>query len=89
MPGSNVTSSARSFASSIFFIRLYLLAAAVLCSSAFGILDALISEEYRSTLWSIRYGFAVPIMAVIFVLSFTRSFERYVQMVRALRVQAA
>ena len=70
--------SARSFASSIFFIRLYLLAAAVLYS-AFGILDALISEEYRSMLWSIRYGFAVPIMAVIFVLSFTRSFERYVQ----------
>ncbi len=70
--------SARSFASSIFFIRLYLLAAVVLYS-AFGILDAMISEEYRPVLWLIRYGFAVPVMLVILGLSFTKSFESYVQ----------
>lgn len=70
--------SARSFATSIFFIRLYLIAAVVLYSS-FGILDALISEAYRPSLWAIRYGFAVPIMTVILAVSFTRNFESYVQ----------
>ncbi len=70
--------SARSFASSIFFIRLYLFAAVVLYST-FGILDATISEEYRPALWLIRYGFAVPIMLLILGLSFTKGFERFVQ----------
>ena len=70
--------SARSYATSIFFIRLFLIAAVVLYS-AFGILDALISEEYRPLLWLIRFGFAVPTMIVILVLSFVRGFERWVQ----------
>lgn len=70
--------SARSFATSIFFIRLYLLAAAILYS-AFGLLDAMISEEYRPILWEIRYGFAIPVMVVIFGLSLTKGFEKYVQ----------
>jgi len=70
--------SARSYATSIFFIRLFLIAAVVLYS-AFGILDALISEEYRPLLWLIRFGFAVPTMIVILALSFVRGFERWVQ----------
>lgn len=70
--------SARSFASSIFFIRLYLIAAVVLYS-AFGILDSLVTEEYRATLWLIRYGFAVPSMLGILALSYSSSFQKYVQ----------
>lgn len=70
--------SAHSFTQSIFFIRLYLVAAVVLYS-AFGILDALIGSDDRWSLWLIRYGFAVPVMLVILALSFTKSFETYVQ----------
>ncbi len=69
---------ARSYTSSIFFIRLYLLAAAALYAM-FGILDATISEQYRPLLWTIRYGFAVPIMLVVFALTFARGFSRFVQ----------
>lgn len=70
--------SARSFATSIVFIRIYLIAAVVLYSM-FGLLDALIGDRYLQTLWAIRYLFAVPIMVIVLALSYTKSFERYVQ----------
>lgn len=70
--------SAHSYAHSLFFIRLYLVAAVVLYSS-FGILDAIIGKEYHDDLWRIRYGFAVPVMLVVLALSYTRGFYAYVQ----------
>ncbi len=79
--------SAHSFAQSITFIRVYLLAAVMLYST-FGLLDALIGEEYRPSLWLIRYGFAVPIMLVILALSFTKNFESYVQPALAIAMAA-
>jgi signal transduction histidine kinase len=80
--------SARSFTSAIFFIRIYLLAAVVLYS-AFGLLDAMIGDEYRPMLWLIRFGFAVPIMLTILCLSYTQHFEHYVQPALATAMSAA
>ena len=70
--------AARSFASSIQFVRFYLLAA-VMLYSGFGLLDLLVGGEHTNVLWAIRYGIAVPAIVLIFALSFTRSFERWVQ----------
>jgi two-component system cell cycle sensor histidine kinase PleC len=70
--------AARSFASSIQFVRFYLLAA-VMLYSGFGLLDLLVGGEHTNVLWAIRYGIAVPAIILILALSFTRSFERWVQ----------
>ena len=70
--------AARSFATSIFYIRIYLVAA-VLLYSMFGLLDALIGQEYLQALWAIRYMFAVPVMALVLAWSYLRTFERFVQ----------
>ena len=80
--------SAHSYAHSLFFIRLYLVAAVVLYSS-FGILDAIIGKEYHDDLWRIRYGFAVPVMLVVLALSYTRGFYAYVQPALATAMAAA
>jgi signal transduction histidine kinase len=80
--------SAHSFAQSIFFIRLYLLAAVVLYST-FGVLDGLIGAEARQALWLIRYGFAVPAMLLILALSYAKNFERFVQPLLATAMSAA
>ena len=79
--------SARSYASSIFFIRLYLLAAVVLYS-LFGILDSTISEHDRPVLWLIRYGFAVPVMLVMLALSFAKNYDKFVQSSLAVAMMA-
>jgi len=79
--------SAHSFAQSIFFIRVYLLAAVILYS-AFGILDGLIGAEYRGALWLIRYGFAVPPMLIILAFSYSKNFERFVQPLLATAMSA-
>jgi len=70
--------AARSFASSIHFVRFYLLAA-ILLYSGFGVLDLLVGGEHTNVLWAVRYGFAVPAIVIILALSFTRAFERWVQ----------
>ena len=70
--------ASRSFRQSIHFIRLYLIAAVILYS-AFGVLDAVVAVEYHPVLLLIRYGFSVPIIIAILGLSFTGSFERFVQ----------
>ena len=80
--------SARSYANSIFFIRVYLIAGVVLYA-AFGALDVLIGEEYRPTLWLIRYGFAVPTMLGVFCASFLAGFRAYVQLAVAVAMGAA
>jgi two-component system cell cycle sensor histidine kinase PleC len=70
--------SAWSFASSIWFTRLYLLGAVILYAT-FGLLDTLVSGPMLGTLWLIRYGVVLP--GVVFILAFTfhPSFERYMQ----------
>ncbi|MEQ1867455.1 MAG: ATP-binding protein, partial [Micropepsaceae bacterium] len=70
--------NARSFRESVHFIRVYLIAAAVLYSM-FGLLDALVAVRYHSVLLLIRYGFAVPIVLGVLAFSFAPSFERFVQ----------
>jgi nitrogen-specific signal transduction histidine kinase len=74
--------NARSLRESIHFIRVYLIAAAVLYSM-FGVLDAVVATEYHAVLLLIRYGFAVPIMIGVLGLSFNRSFEKHVQLALA------
>jgi len=80
--------SAYSFTQSIFFIRLYLIAAALLYS-AFGLLDAMVGAEHVNELWLIRFGFAVPVMMIVLALSFTASFRQYVQPALATAMSSA
>lgn len=70
--------SAWSFASAIWYTRLYLLGAVVLYAT-FGLLDMLVAGPVLGTLWMIRYAVVLP--GVLFILAFTfhRSFERYMQ----------
>jgi two-component system cell cycle sensor histidine kinase PleC len=80
--------SERSFVSSLLFIRLYLCAAVILYGT-FGFLDSIVGADEVSKLWAIRYGFAVPIMAIVFALSFTKGFYTYVQPALAIAMGAA
>jgi two-component system cell cycle sensor histidine kinase PleC len=80
--------SDRLFVTSLPFIRLYL-CAAVLLYAAFGFLDSIVGADEVGKLWTIRYGFAVPIMAIVFIASFLESFRNYVQPALALAMGAA
>jgi two-component system cell cycle sensor histidine kinase PleC len=80
--------SDRSFVSSLPFVRLYLCAAVVLYG-AFGFLDSIVGANEVGKLWAIRYGFAVPIMTLVFALSFTKRFNSYVQPALTLAMGAA
>jgi signal transduction histidine kinase len=80
--------SDRSFVSSLPFVRLYLCAAVVLYG-AFGFLDSIVGADEVGKLWAIRYGFAVPIMTLVFGLSFTKRFNSYVQPALTLAMGAA
>ncbi len=70
--------SARSFVTSLPFIRLYMCAAFVLYG-AFGILDFTVGADEVIKLWAIRYGLVVPVMVVVFAFSFTKKFSAFVQ----------
>ena len=80
--------SDRLFVTSLPFIRLYLCAAVVLYA-AFGFLDSIVGADEVGKLWAIRYGFAVPIMMIVFIASFTPNFRHYVQPALALAMGAA
>ena len=80
--------SDRSFVASLPFIRLYLAAAFVLYA-AFGFLDSIVGAEEVAKLWMIRYGFVVPAMMIVFGLSFTKNFGRFVQPALAAAMGAA
>jgi signal transduction histidine kinase len=54
--------------------------AAVILYSAFGLLDMLVAGRDLPTLWTIRYGFAVPAVALILLASFTTSFAHHLQL---------
>lgn len=45
--------------------------------TAFGILDYLIMPENKSTPWLIRFAVVDPLIAITFLLSFSKSFERF------------
>ena len=80
--------SARSFVTSLPFIRLYLCAALALYS-AFGILDFIVGADEVVKLWAILYGFATPVMVAVFALSFTKRFATYVQPALSMAMGAA
>ena len=46
--------------------------------SAFGILDALLMPDYKSTIWLIRFAIVGPLLIVTFLLSFSKSFQWYI-----------
>ncbi len=67
-----------SYASSIAYVRAYLLGAIVLFS-IFGFLDAQIGGDHVTLLWGVRFGVVIPVLAVILALSFARGFRPYLQ----------
>ena len=79
--------SARSLATSIPFIRTYLLAA-ILLYVAFGFLDAQVGGPALEVMWIIRYGVAVPIMLAVLAMTYWRDFWRYVQPALAIAMAA-
>ncbi|MEQ1863406.1 MAG: ATP-binding protein [Micropepsaceae bacterium] len=70
--------SARTLATSMPFIRSYLLAA-IGIYIAFGFLDARVAPDSVEAMWLVRYGLAVPAMLAVFGLTFWREFSKYVQ----------
>ena len=47
--------------------------------AAFGNLDALLMPEQKSTIWFIRFVVTCPVFIGTFLMSFSKSFERYMQ----------
>lgn len=80
--------SDRSFVASLPFIRLYLCAAFVLYA-AFGFLDSIVGADELTKLYVIRYGFVVPVMLLVFGLSWHKRFGEFVQPALAIAMGAA
>jgi two-component system cell cycle sensor histidine kinase/response regulator CckA len=59
-------------------VRISLILGALLYS-AFGILDAALMPEQKSTIWFIRFVIVCPVIFAILMSSFSKSFERYMQ----------
>jgi PAS domain-containing protein len=59
-------------------IRLSLILGAFVYA-AFGNLDALLMPEQKSTIWFIRFVITCPVFIGTFLISFSKSFERYMQ----------
>ena len=66
------------FARSLFPARIGLLIG-LLIYVFFGIWDGLVGEEAKATLWLIRFGIGAPWLVIVFVLSFSRHFKRWMQ----------
>jgi len=64
---------------SLFHIRISLLLAALMYA-AFGILDAFIMPEQKATAWLIRYIIVCPALLGTLLTSFSKVFERYMQL---------
>ena len=47
--------------------------------ASFGIWDGLVGDETKSTLWLIRFGIGSPWLVIVFMLSFSRHFKRWMQ----------
>jgi diguanylate cyclase (GGDEF)-like protein len=63
---------------SLFHIRISLLLGALMYA-AFGSLDAVLMPEQKYTAWLIRFVIVCPVLLGIFLTSFSKSFERYMQ----------
>jgi PAS domain S-box-containing protein len=48
--------------------------------AAFGLLDSILVPEVKVKLWLIRFGFACPLILFIFPFSFSRYFQKYMQL---------
>lgn len=59
-------------------LRLSLLLGAIIYG-LFGVLDALISPETRSTVWFVRYGVACPAILACLLFTYSRHFKKYMQ----------
>ncbi len=66
------------FKNSILHVRISLLLA-IFIYSVFGVLDYWIMPEVKKELWLIRFGFFCPYVLTVFILSFTKYFEKYMQ----------
>ncbi|UCF91969.1 MAG: PAS domain S-box protein [Desulfobacterales bacterium] len=67
------------FTKSIRHVRIALLLA-IFMYGIFGILDAWIAPEVKHTLWLIRYAIFLPSAFAVFLFSFSRQFEAYMQL---------
>jgi signal transduction histidine kinase len=65
-------------AQSIYFIRAYLIAGTLLYS-AFGVLDVVLGGRAVPSMLTIRFGFVIPILLGIFVLTFRSVFQKIMQ----------
>ena len=51
----------------------------LLIYALFGIWDGLVGDEAKSDLWLIRFGIGSPWLVIVFILSFSRHFKRWMQ----------
>jgi|GEM_PF-417322 len=63
------------FSDSIFQFRIAFISVIILYG-AFGYLDSQMAMEYASTFHAIRFLFVIPILFIVFLLSFTKSFQK-------------
>ena len=68
------------FKSSIKPFRLSLLLG-ILLYSAFAILDIILFPEFKNSFFIIRFGLIVPIMIIVYIISFTDFFEKTMQVI--------
>jgi PAS domain S-box-containing protein len=66
------------FKKSLKHVRIALLMA-IFFYSIFGLLDAWLAPEAKKSLWLIRYTIFVPFVAAVFLFSFHKNFEKYMQ----------
>lgn len=66
------------FVKTLNHFRFSMVLAAIFYGS-FAFLDARIFPDLKETFWLIRFGVIFPLLSLIYVLSFTRSFRRYMQ----------
>ena len=66
------------FARSLIHVRLALVAG-LFIYAVFGVWDDLVGGEAKSTLWLIRFGIGSPFFVLVFTLSFSRHFKRWMQ----------
>jgi diguanylate cyclase (GGDEF)-like protein/PAS domain S-box-containing protein len=63
-------------------IRIFLVLGSLLYAS-FGILDALLMPQQKSTIWFVRFVVVCPLLLVVLLISFSDFFERYMQPILA------
>ena len=76
------------FKKSLKHVRMALLLA-IFFYSIFGLLDAWLAPEAKQSLWLIRYTIFVPFVAAVFLFSFHKNFNKYMQVSIALVILLA